>query len=126
MRLHQSRASADHIEKSSPPNGIGLLKRGLLRLWITVALIWIIGGAFILQHDLLADCDHLFLSRGDFPRAACELDPIVRPPAPGQWIYLADVQWAAIYWLVFPPLGALVIGLLVYWVAAGFRSQNSN
>jgi hypothetical protein len=89
------------------------LRRSLLQLWMALALTWIVGAAWMLRGDLMADCDHL-LRASDFNiRLDCDLGKIAGwdfskdPPSPSpRWPL--KVQTSAAELVLLPPLGLLV------------------
>jgi hypothetical protein len=101
------------------------LRRGLLRLWMALALTWIAGAAWLLRGDLMGDCDHLLRASDLNIRLDCDLGKITPwndyskdlPSVPR----LLSVQIIAAEWVLLPPLGSLVIGCVGFWIARGFR-----
>lgn len=114
------------------------LKRGLFRLWLAIALLWIAAGSWVLRHDLSADCENLFLRHegldGLKTELVCKALVNQRNFERGldvndrrdigikeRWIDLVDVQWTAVQWLVLPPLLLFGLGVISLWVGCGFR-----
>jgi hypothetical protein len=100
------------------------LGRGLIRLWLVAALIWILGSGWVLRGNLLADCNRLFrIEENDAtPAIDCRLEKIAAlGNAKSGWPL--GVQIRATEWVVIPPLVVLAIGGLGFWVVRGFPTE---
>lgn len=100
-------------------------KRGLLRLWIVLALLWVIGGVWVWWPAMTGDCSP-FGGRVADQRLdmACKLDEIPHDSFLDSAIF--DYRIDVAKWLFLPPLTVLVCGYAVGWAAAGFRRKISN
>jgi hypothetical protein len=101
------------------------VRRGLLRLWIIAAALWVIGsGIFALSDRSIPswtrDCEELrdFVVEGtgkplgDVDVAQCQ----------EVW---RKKRLTSLEWTIAPPLALLVAGLLMAWIVQGFRSSKN-
>lgn len=107
------------------------LSRGLLRLWLVFAVLWMIGGAWLFRFDLAQNCS-------DFEAATtkkelremtvhelnCLLSLKEAKASPYYAIWLP--QRDAVLWMVIPPVALLILGLAAGWTIQGFKKPHSN
>jgi hypothetical protein len=82
-------------------------KRGLLRLWIAVSLLWLIHPTYVLINQLR----DLAATEGSTIPYPADYWPQSRADAFLQFVATA----------IGPPISLLVLGLAATWIIAGFR-----
>jgi hypothetical protein len=82
------------------------LRRGFFRLWIAVAVLWVIAATWILW-------DHVFDPWAAFPVVL----PSDREALNYQRLY-------AVALIVVPPIALFGFGLVCFWVVRGFRQHD--
>lgn len=100
-------------------------KRGLLRLWIVLALLWVIRGVWVWWPAVAGDCSPFGGRVGDQRLdMSCKIDEIPHDSFldSAMWDYRVD----AAVWILFPPLAFLILGMAGIWIVGGFRRKNSN
>ena len=105
--------------------------RGFFRLWAVLAVCWVVIAAYILSHELVAMI-HPSLSVEDLVKLHQEPNSVealeIRKDMEAQQ-RIADwpERIKAIGWILLPPPILLtlvyVIGLVMAWIARGFRSS---
>ena len=108
------------------------MRRGLFRLWVVLALVWILGAAWELRANLRGDCEQILSQPGaDAPEAyvICSFERLRADYGdvglkPEGWPI--HTQVIAAEWIFLPPLTLFVIGSLGLWVARGFQRPYSN
>jgi hypothetical protein len=101
------------------------LRRGLFLLWIFLALAWTIGSAWELWYELLAHCEQI-LEGSVYAAVHCLVERADQGGIAFPRSWPVSTQIAAIEWVLLPPIGLFIVGWVVFWIASGFRSQNSN
>jgi hypothetical protein len=82
------------------------LRRGLFRLWIIVAVLWVAAATWALW-------DRFFDPWVDFPAAV-----------PSDQETLEYQRLYALALIVVPPIALFVVSLVCFWVARGFRQHD--
>jgi len=87
--------------------------RGLLRIWAALAVCWVGGTAMAMRNSILPpSCS---------ANEACDF----RLPSLGPELSLYDKRIEAAKLILLPPVGLLLVGFAVAWIARGFRSSTS-
>lgn len=103
-------------------------RRGAFRLWVFATVIWLLSATWVQTqptidpNDLFADLSSPRTRHGC--EAAAKVEPRVNIEAcvdRAAKHNSRDLQRVA--WVVLPPIGALVFGLSIWWVASGFRPR---
>src|SRR5947209_6702605 len=122
------------MEMSAPPSAGGSLRRGFLRLWFLVALLWIGGSLWILADNLRPGCaDRPTVqnrSRTDLSdrQLICAYATTL-PQLPEGFVLdsersaLWNLRVKTIAVVALPPVALFLFGWAVFWVARGFRSS---
>jgi hypothetical protein len=96
-------------------------RRGLFRLWLVIALAWLLGSAWGLRFELLPRCTSIIEQTTDMVWT-CWLEHEESPDlVPQDWPTATRVT--ALEWVLLPPLIVFVLGRIGFWVANGFRRQ---
>jgi hypothetical protein len=138
--------------KTQPPNSLVSKqmswKRGLVRLWIAVSVLWLIFPTYLLVNDLqianfsfsvkMIDVamDYEF-SKIPAPKKHDIDEDVPDWATPEYWAKVAqsheelaqaswkeEVKAAALQFIIFgagPPIALLILGFVVRWIIAGFR-----
>ncbi len=110
-------------------------RRGLIRLWVILALPWI-AGTVALRWDHVTDAlETLRLARtvdmseddcqpglgGEAQRSLCELKAQLREQTARNIARAREDLSDAALWIIGPPVLLLVLGGILVWVVRGFR-----
>jgi hypothetical protein len=92
--------------------------RGLWRIWLVVASVWVAGTVWALWSEISFPCENPEIQKKEV--IGCTYDKYY-PANSTAWLYRQRAAEIALG----PPLGLLILGYACAWIMSGFRRDNS-